>query len=628
MLRLRLWPAVLRVHVPGARRRVAAAGDDSAHAAAARPRVRAALLVLRPARARAQLLGERRRDATEPLLYRRAGVHRRGACGDDGHPWARARARRGGGTARGPAFDPRVQAWSDSAAGIDCDGSDDEGDGGMADMPYRFDAPSEERRDVALPHFRGGGAHAERLAAAHERAFRSGTAAVVAEPAGAELADEDFGPVPCFLGYVEYPGVMQGLDTTRRVVCDERGDRIVWPWELPAGHAAEQPPVGACSGGASTPSTDYAAAYFATPNPHGEGWGSHPADTTVRAGLAAATADGYGGANSSGVRAWKGYCGKYSRAYVRPVDPNAPLWVKLSEEQNMMRFIAALIDDRSIAVATARGYYGAANAWHLRETGIGFCAGMDTKRLTEMVKGLKKLKDGPPTQLRRGLSPQQLRQGMDIVYPPNTAENVNIRAMLTTAMQGLLRGREAGCKNSFDSELDIARGDIATSSGERLAFFMRPAKNMRHRRGKTVPIVIGGGGEFVDAAAEVRRMLDLDPTPEGERMTTPMFRKPDGSAFTTDDIRNIVRQIVFAIGEDPAEFGAHSLRIGGATALFAAGADPIHIRTMGRWSSDCYRLYVRACFEQTMAWTRRLGSQKVHDIQGTYERAAQETELY
>ena len=59
--------------------------------------------------------------------------------------------------ARGPAFDPRVQAWSDNAAGVDCDGSDDEGDGGMADVPYRFDAPSEARRDVALPRFRGGG---------------------------------------------------------------------------------------------------------------------------------------------------------------------------------------------------------------------------------------------------------------------------------------------------------------------------------------------------------------------------------------------------------------------------------------------------------------------------------------
>ena len=30
-----------------------------------------------------------------------------------------------------------------------------------------------------------------------------------------------------------------------------------------------------------------------------------------------------------------------------------------------------------------------------------------------------------------------------------------------------------------------------------------------------------------------------------------------------------------------------------------AGADPLVIRTMGRWSSDCYRLYVRACFGAT-----------------------------
>ena len=151
---------------------------------------------------------------------------------------------------------------------------------------------------------------------------------------------------------------------------------------------------------------------------------------------------------------------------------------------------------------------------------------------------------------------------------------------------------------------------------------------MKHRRGKTVPILIGGGGEFLDACVEMQRLFELDPTPVGREATTPLFRKPDGAAFTTDDIRAVVRQICFAIGEDPLLFGAHSLRIGGATALFAAGADPIHIRTMGRWSSDCYRLYVRACFEQTMAWTRKLGSQLVHDVQGTYERRAQETEQY
>ena len=61
---------------------------------------------------------------------------------------------------------------------------------------------------------------------------------------------------------------------------------------------------------------------------------------------------------------------------------------------------------------------------------------------------------------------------------------------------------------------------------------------------------------------------------------------------------------------------------------FAGGADPMVIRTMGRWSSDCYRLYVRACFEQTVAWTSRMGSQRVRDIQGTYVGWAQEVEAY
>ena len=35
---------------------------------------------------------------------------------------------------------------------------------------------------------------------------------------------------------------------------------------------------------------------------------------------------------------------------------------------------------------------------------------------------------------------------------------------------------------------------------------------------------------------------------------------------------------------------------------------------MGRWSSDCYRLYVRACFGQTLAWSKKCGSQEVSDV--------------
>ena len=68
-----------------------------------------------------------------------------------------------------------------------------------------------------------------------------------------------------------------------------------------------------------------------------------------------------------------------------------------------------------------------------------------------------------------------------------------------------------------------------------------------------------------------------------------------------------------------AYFGAHSLRIGGATALFAASADFYGMRTMGRWFSDRYRLYVRACFSRTLEWTQCACSTVVDDVVGEFE---------
>ena len=82
----------------------------------------------------------------------------------------------------------------------------------------------------------------------------------------------------------------------------------------------------------------------------------------------------------------------------------------------------------------------------------------------------------------------------------------------------------------------------------------------------------------------------------------------------------MVKRLMESVGENPEHFSTHSLRIGGATALFAAGANETIIRTMGRWSSDIYRLYTRACFEQCCEWTRKAGSQSFSDMSGlTYD---------
>ena len=152
-----------------------------------------------------------------------------------------------------------------------------------------------------------------------------------------------------------------------------------------------------------------------------------------------------------------------------------------------------------------------------------------------------------------------------------------------------------------------------------MVIMMHPCKNMRHLGGKTCPLVIGGGGEFIDATWEVQNMLKVDPTPNGRDGDTPLFRDPETNApLSYAFMLRTIKELMLAIGEQPEHFGTHSLRIGGATALFAAGANETVIRTMGRWSSDLHRLYVRACFEQCCEWTRKAGSTTVSDLAGEF----------
>ena len=144
---------------------------------------------------------------------------------------------------------------------------------------------------------------------------------------------------------------------------------------------------------------------------------------------------------------------------------------------------------------------------------------------------------------------------------------------------------------------------------------------MKHLGGKTCPLVIGAGGEFIDAVWELKNMLRLDPVAPGvDPHSVPLFRIPGTrEPLRTNQIMAVTRRLMSSIGENPAQFGTHSYRIGGATALFAQGADPTVIRTMGRWSSDIYKLYVRASFERCVEWTRRAGSATVTDVAQVYE---------
>lgn len=340
-------------------------------------------------------------------------------------------------------------------------------------------------------------------------------------------------------------------------------------------------------------------------------------DRLINDAIDAASHDGSRGRQTTGVRAWFAFHRDLGLSPHRPIDPLSPLQDKLNEEQRAMRFVIALVTDRGILPRSAAVYFSQVQGWHAKTHGVKLCGGLKLERLPAMLKGLRRTHGDPPRRVRRGFSPQALRTAMDLLLDPRDPAHANIRAALSTALQGLLRNSEFAVDEGklWDAAKHINRADLIELTAERLVLMIHQCKNSRQLSGKTSPLVIGAGGKFVDAVAEVHNMLKVDPVPDHLKAFTPMFRDPaSNQPLRSNQIMQITRDLLRAIGENPLQFGTHSFRIGGATALFASGADETVIRTMGRWSSDIHRLYVRACFERCVEWTRMAGSVSVHDL--------------
>lgn len=73
----------------------------------------------------------------------------------------------------------------------------------------------------------------------------------------------------------------------------------------------------------------------------------------------------------------------------------------------------------------------------------------------------------------------------------------------------------------------------------------------------------------------------------------PLCQLPSGKCLSSRTMSSVIKCGAKSLGEDPKKFGTHSLRSGGATAMFEAGIADTVIKQLGRWKSDCYQAYTR-----------------------------------
>ena len=77
--------------------------------------------------------------------------------------------------------------------------------------------------------------------------------------------------------------------------------------------------------------------------------------------------------------------------------------------------------------------------------------------------------------------------------------------------------------------------------------------------------------------------------PEAERA---LFRWGNGAILKRTEVQYILQKAATAVGLPAERFMSHSLRIGGASALYQATADVEFVKRMGRWSSSAVQRYL------------------------------------
>ena len=93
----------------------------------------------------------------------------------------------------------------------------------------------------------------------------------------------------------------------------------------------------------------------------------------------------------------------------------------------------------------------------------------------------------------------------------------------------------------------------------------------------------------LDPVAAMREMLRRIPTRAPD---DPLLLLPDRTLVTTHLLASALRTILTGLGLTAGQYSLHSLRRGGATESFRAGADLADIKRHGAWRSDSVWDYI------------------------------------
>lgn len=215
--------------------------------------------------------------------------------------------------------------------------------------------------------------------------------------------------------------------------------------------------------------------------------------------------------------------------------------------------------------------------------------GQPLHKLDLMLTGLKKS------------HPSTTRKRMPITYPvlvqlcAHVSEcqprynAIMLRAVFSVAFFGFLRCGEFTANSNFDHELHLCVGDVTFDTQEaKVTIHLKTSKTDPFRKG--IDIVLFPNQLTVCPYHNLFNYINIR-GPSAPK--DPLFITANKQVLTRTLFLDMLKTVLHSCGLNTATYTGHSFRIGAATSAANGNVEDHMIKTLGRWSSDCYQRYIR-----------------------------------
>ena len=285
---------------------------------------------------------------------------------------------------------------------------------------------------------------------------------------------------------------------------------------------------------------------------------------------------------SSGVKRYLDFC--FAHRLASPDNLLPP-----QTEETLVYFVATL--QGHVQYQTIKLYLAAVNNFYIDHNQHVTTNNM--LQLRRILKGIKR-SSGTKQRIRRPMTISILSQISALLRPSfsDDLDTVMLWAAFTLAFFGFLRVSEFTYYSPPAGKPFLAVNDANfipnITNPTSILLTIKQSKTDPFRQGTT--LTISKSHSPVCAVNTLREyLLQRNPT----NLHEPLFTLKNGEPLTRTVVNSNLRELLKQLGYVDKDYAPHSFRIGAATTAAAANLPPWLIKTLGRWRSDCYELYIK-----------------------------------